>query len=105
MTDVNVMLADRGQRYGVFRTHGIITQYLKEQMRQHQGWNRLEMDQREALDMIQHKIGRILNGDPNYRDSWDDIQGYAKLVSDRLGQRAEIEKAPQGALTFSTSWV
>lgn len=33
--------------------------------------------------MIAHKIGRILNGDPNYRDSWDDIAGYAKLAADR----------------------
>jgi len=34
--------------------------------------------------MIAHKIGRILNGDPNYADSWIDIAGYAKLVADRL---------------------
>jgi len=34
--------------------------------------------------MICHKIGRIVNGDPNYYDSWADIAGYAKLVSDRL---------------------
>ena len=25
-----------------------------------------------------------MNGDPNYADSWIDIAGYAKLVSDRL---------------------
>lgn len=30
--------------------------------------------------MIQHKIGRILNGDPAYADSWHDIAGYATLV-------------------------
>jgi hypothetical protein len=34
--------------------------------------------------MIQHKIARILNGDPNYHDSWHDIGGYSKLVADRL---------------------
>jgi len=34
--------------------------------------------------MIAHKIGRIINGDPDYDDSWVDIAGYAKLVSDRL---------------------
>jgi hypothetical protein len=43
-----------------------------------------DVDQAEALDMIFHKIGRILNGDPNYADSWIDIAGYAKLVADRL---------------------
>ena len=29
--------------------------------------------QTEALDMIFHKIGRILAGDPNFRDHWQDI--------------------------------
>ena len=41
-------------------------------------------DQLEALDMIAHKIARIINGDPDYADSWHDIAGYAKLVADRL---------------------
>ena len=27
---------------------------------------------------------RILNGDPNYHDSWHDIIGYTKLVADEL---------------------
>jgi hypothetical protein len=38
----------------------------------------------EALEMIAHKIGRIVNGDPDYADSWIDIAGYAKLVADEL---------------------
>ena len=47
-------------------------------------WSDMPDDMREALEMIAHKIGRILNGDPNYADSWIDIAGYAKLVADRL---------------------
>ena len=34
--------------------------------------------------MIFHKIGRIINGDPDYADSWHDIAGYAQLVANRL---------------------
>jgi hypothetical protein len=34
--------------------------------------------------MIQHKIGRILNGDPDYVDNWDDIAGYSQLVAKLL---------------------
>lgn len=34
--------------------------------------------------MIVHKIGRILNGDPNYADSWHDIAGYATLIDQQL---------------------
>lgn len=44
----------------------------------------LDDDMVEALEMIAHKVGRILNGDPAYSDSWVDIAGYAKLVADRL---------------------
>ena len=48
------------------------------------GWNRLNDVQAQALEVIADKIARILNGDPNYADNWHDIQGYAKLVEDRL---------------------
>ena len=44
----------------------------------------MDDDQREALEMIAHKIARILNGDPNYADNWIDIAGYATLVANRL---------------------
>ncbi len=83
-TDISAMLAERGKRYGKFANHAEVAQALKETMRAHPNHHDLDADMREALDMIQHKIGRILNGDPEYADSWDDIAGYAKLVSDRL---------------------
>jgi hypothetical protein len=34
--------------------------------------------------MIQHKISRILNGNPNHIDSWADIAGYAHIVAIRI---------------------
>ena len=48
------------------------------------GWQRLSPDKKEALEMIRHKIVRILNGDPEFHDSWHDIVGYAKLAADRV---------------------
>ena len=81
---VDATLAERGKRYGKFEGHAKVTQGLKEMMREHDGWNRLDTDHKEALDMIVHKIGRVLNGDPDYADSWHDIAGYAKLVEDRI---------------------
>ena len=86
-TDVNATLAERGSRYGKFKDHAKITQTLKRAIFQHIGIVskvKLDDDQLEALEMICHKIGRIVNGDPNYADSWTDIAGYAKLVADRL---------------------
>ena len=82
--NISVILEVRGSRYGKFTIHAEITQATKTIMCSTSKWEHLDADQREALEMIAHKIGRILNGDPNYADSWVDIAGYAKLVSDRL---------------------
>lgn len=77
-------LTERGKRYGAFTGHAAITQSLKDTMAATPNWSKLQPDQKEALEMVAHKIGRILNGDPDYDDSWVDIAGYARLVSDRL---------------------
>lgn len=84
MNDLNSTLEERGNRYGVFAEHARITQRIKLAMYDSPKFADLSDDQVEALEMIAHKIGRILNGDPNYADSWVDIAGYAKLVADRL---------------------
>jgi hypothetical protein len=79
-------LQERGSRYGDFKGHASATMQLKRQIRIeliHRGKS-LADDQMEALDMICHKIGRIINGDPDYADSWHDIAGYAQLVANRL---------------------
>jgi len=81
---VDATLEERGKRYGSFVGHAAVTQSLKDTMRAHAGWDNLSYSQREALEMVAHKIGRILNGDPNYADSWHDIAGYTKLIDDEL---------------------
>jgi len=86
-TDVDATLVERGSRYGKFKDHAKITQELKRAIFRHmETVSKVELDddQLEALEMICHKIGRIVNGDPDYADSWVDIAGYAKLVADRL---------------------
>ena len=81
---VDATLAERGTRYGTFTGHAKITQNIKRAMQDSPNWEKLDDDQREALEMTAHKIGRILNGDPNYADSWHDIIGYTRLVEARL---------------------
>lgn len=90
-TDINKLLVDRGQRYGQFNSHAKITQDLKQVISHHllDLDRKLEPDMVEALDMICHKIGRIINGDPRYVDSWVDIAGYAQLVADRLERETQ----------------
>lgn len=83
---VDKTLEERGKRYGDFMGHARVTQNLKSLIHTELAVRGriLAADQQEALDMICHKIGRILNGDPDYADSWHDIAGYAQLVDDRL---------------------
>jgi len=83
-TNVNEMLAGREGRYGSFQGHARISQDIKDVMKATTVWERLQDDQIEALEMVAHKIARILNGDPNYADNWVDIAGYATLVANRL---------------------
>ena len=83
-TSLDAVLKERGSRYGSFLNHAVITQRLKAVMADTPNWIALNDDMVESLEMIAHKIGRILNGDPTYADSWVDIAGYAQLVADRL---------------------
>lgn len=86
MNELNAILAERGSRYGTFVGHAAVTMALKGVIDAELAKRDKELadDQQEALDMICHKIGRIINGDPDYADSWVDIAGYAQLVADRL---------------------
>lgn len=76
-------LAERGRRYGDFAEHAELAQALSNILRRAHGWGRLTPVKRQALTVIMDKIARILSGDPEYRDNWHDIQGYAKLAEDR----------------------
>lgn len=88
-SDVGAVLKERGAKYGAFRTHAHRSQLLKEQVIDN--W---VLDSRrppalndtltEGMEMILHKIARIVNGDPYYKDNWVDIAGYAQLVADEL---------------------
>jgi hypothetical protein len=85
-TPTEALITERGSRYGKFKDGTEIMRSLKRVMHDAEGWNNLTASQKEALDMIQHKIGRILNGDPTYDDSWKDIAGYATLIVNELNE-------------------
>lgn len=88
IASTDAVLAERGVRYGAFKDHAVISQGLQDVMRAAPGWSRLAPDQKEALQMVQHKVARVLNGDPDYSDSWTDISGYSRLVEKRLAGEA-----------------
>jgi hypothetical protein len=85
---VEEILQERGSRYGAFKDHAYICQSFKllieEFLDVYKPNRTLPADQKQALDVICDKVARIINGDENYLDNWDDIAGYATLVSKRL---------------------
>jgi len=81
---IEKILAEREKTHGDFRTHAAITDAIKYHMHNSSKWDYLSSTQREALDMTAHKIGRILAGDPDHKDHWDDIAGYTTLVAKEL---------------------
>jgi hypothetical protein len=86
-TNINEILEGREARYGSFQGHSGISQDIKMVMQDLVNWKMLEDYQREALEMISHKIARIMNGDSSYVDNWVDIAGYAILVVDILEKK------------------
>jgi hypothetical protein len=85
-TSVDNVLNDRAKDYGKFIEGAEIMQMLKRLVHNYieDRGTPLAFDQREAIDMIIHKLGRIINGNPDKVDHWVDIAGYATLVADRL---------------------
>ena len=82
---ISGLLSEREKRYGSFSTHAEISQHLKDVVFHAKPRHLFKRaDQVEALEMICHKIARVINGDEDYEDNWTDIAGYAKLIADRL---------------------
>jgi len=88
METIEKTLEERGNRYGNADHLGYQEQKIKETMRNSPNWknDRLSDAQKYCLDMITTKMARILCGDPNYDDNWHDIQGYAKLIEDKINK-------------------
>ena len=83
---VDTILKERGSRYGSFRDNSRISQELAHIVRKENAVRPqrtqipLTYYELEAIEMIFHKIARIVSGDdPSYADNWDDIAGYAHL--------------------------
>lgn len=73
-------LNERQSTYGDFKDVANTTQYLLRML----STDAMSDVQLEALHMICSKLARIAHGDPNYKDNWHDIAGYATLVERSL---------------------
>ena len=89
MNDISNLLGERQNTHGTYSEVSSICQAIKRTMRQSSGWDHLGNEHAEALEMIAMKIARILSGNPNFADHWEDIEGYARLVSNEI-QRERV---------------
>ena len=80
-------LLDRRDIYGNYKNISLTSQKMKKVFNDTYS---IELDEyeKEAIDMILHKIARIAHSKKKYVDNWRDIIGYAQLVID------EYEKNP-----------
>lgn len=88
--NIDEILAERKKTHGNFKDQARVSQRLKSTL-----VSEIKADapytatQREALEMICHKMARIVAGDPDFADHWRDIAGYATLVADELEAQNE----------------
>lgn len=87
----------RGTTHGDYTHMSIVIQKIKDAMRAGEAWSQCSASQREALELTATKIGRIVCGDPNHVDHWDDIIGYCNLAMDRIPQTKPYRTPENGA--------
>jgi len=87
-------LAERHGQYGHYTYVSTTSQLLKRPIRESPNYKTMPAYMNESLDMICNKLARILCGNYYLRDSWLDIEGYAKLVTDEL-DKLDAKKVPE----------
>lgn len=79
---VQKVTIDRQRTHGDFQHYATVAQALKQPIKDHtDSFSSLHA---EALEAICGKMARIITGDPDFKDHWDDLAGYAMRVSERL---------------------
>jgi phenylalanyl-tRNA synthetase alpha subunit len=92
---IDAILAERWKTHGSFHAHANCTQTLEDTFYSFKEKDHFTAVQLEALHMIFHKLGRIAAGSPHFQDHWDDIAGYATLVSRDISSRETHREAKE----------
>lgn len=79
---INVNLSSKERMHGVYKETSAMSQSIKDVFRSGKNWSNLNDAQRESLENIAIKLSRLLTGNAQHRDHWDDIAGYATLAVD-----------------------
>lgn len=93
MSELEKVLQERGNQNGDYGLMTETIQQLKSIVTDTGAYGRMTPYQRESMDMILHKVGRIATGDVMHEDHWRDIAGYATLSADRTAARRAMAEA------------
>ena len=98
MSVTNQILSEREQTHGLFREVAGYSQAIKQLMRTSRNWDRLDVSQAQALEVVADKVARILCGDPSFLDHWQDGAGYFELVVRDLAQAQAPAAMPRATM-------
>ena len=76
------ILNEREKTHGDYKAVAAVAQSIKTAL--HLGKNNLPYIAQESLELIATKMARIVCGDWREKDHWNDISGYALLISREL---------------------
>lgn len=82
----------RGPVHGNFAEGATITQGVIALLSSGSSWPKMSPAKREALHMIVHKMHRIVTGNPDHKDHWDDIGGYGQLGANDCLEAAPVKR-------------
>ena len=77
--EINVSLSKKEKTHGIYKETASLSQSIKDVMRSGRNWQNMNDQQKESLECIAMKLARLLNGNKDHRDHWDDVAGYATL--------------------------
>ena len=78
------IIQEREKTHGLYKHTAAWSQSIKDMFRGSPNWQHMNDGQKEALEMIAVKLARLLNGNPQFPDHWNDISGYGKLGSNSI---------------------
>ena len=89
MIGIGKTLKKRNDNYGSFKEFSDTCQAFKQLLNSSKNFKDHPAHVREGLEMICHKITRIINGKHDYLDSWVDIEGYARVTREAIQKEKE----------------
>jgi len=89
------IINERAKTHGDYKTTAAWSQSIKDMFRGSPNWQHMNDGQKEALEMIAVKLARLLNGNPQFPDHWEDISGYGKLGANSIERTPDLAALEQ----------